>query len=108
VLANPDAGSQPRQPHRRRLRLKVSVMNVSPWRVFLTLRWSMQAPQRSSPQPQNDSLAQRHRDALARTSRALHARGIAINISDSAYVHDRCALEGRICLTPGPHALFGG
>jgi hypothetical protein len=38
----------------------------------LTPQWSMQASQRSSPRPQNDSLAQRHRDALTRASRARH------------------------------------
>ncbi len=34
VLANPALGPQPAHPHRRALRLKVMVMNVSPWRLL--------------------------------------------------------------------------
>jgi hypothetical protein len=50
----------------------------------------------------------RLRSGIATRSGALHARGIVVNISDSIYVHDRRTLQGRIFLTPGLHALFGG
>src|SRR5262245_37804322 len=69
------------------------------------VQWSMSHSRRSSPVP---LLVPQNRSGMPTRSRAHHAIGIAINISDSFYVHHPSTLQYRIFLTPGPHALCGG